>query len=221
MRLAALVSGGKDSLLALHCAAESHDVACLVNMRSVNPDSYLFHSVNAPITDYIARAMELPLITGYTEGKKEKELMDLLRLIQLLKVDGIVVGGIASVYQKERFKKICEQAGLEMVAPLWDMEPEEIIRTVIDNFEVIIVRVAAMGLDESWLGRKLDENTLIDLMELNRRYGVHLAGEGGEYETLVLDAPLYKRKLKILEAETRYGGMAGDLIVKKIELVEK
>ncbi len=208
-------------MLALHLASERHEIACLVNMMSVNPDSYMFHTINSHILDYISVALNLPLVRGYTEGEKEKELDDLEKTLKLLNVEGIVVGGVASNYQKKRFEMLCKNLGLKLISPLWGMDEEEIMNEVVSKFHVIIVRVSAMGLDEKWLGRTIDRESLGELKYLKKRYGINITGEGGEYETLVLDAPLFRKRLEVLEGEKKFDGMSGFFEVKKVRLVDK
>jgi len=70
--------------------------------------------------------------------------------------------------------------------------------------DIIVVQVAAYGMSESWLGRKLDDRAVDDLFVLNRKYGVHVMGEGGEYETLVLDAPVFKKRIAIGSYEKQW-----------------
>jgi uncharacterized protein (TIGR00290 family) len=89
------------------------------------------------------------------------------------------------------------------------------------GFEIIVTSVSAQGFDETWLGRKLDEEALQDLIKLNQRYGINLSGEGGEYESLVLDAPFFRKRIEPLEVERIWRGDSGHLLVKKAELVDK
>ncbi len=221
MKLAAFISGGKDSMLALHKASEKHEVVCLVTVKPANPDSYMFHTVNVDLVDYIAICLEKPLYKIFVSGEKEKEVEEVAKALENLNVDGIVIGGIESEYQRRRFKKICEENGLKMFAPLWKKNPEDIVREVAEKFEAIIVKVSAEGLDEKWLGRRIDSKAVEELMELSKRYGIHPAGEGGEFETLVLNAPLYKKKLKINGWRIQKEALASSLIVEKIELESK
>jgi predicted ATP pyrophosphatase (TIGR00289 family) len=221
MKLAALVSGGKDSMLALHKAAEEHEIVCLVGVIPENPDSFMFHTPNLHLLDAIASSLELPIYKVPTAGEKEKEVDELINALRHLKIDGIVIGGIESEYQRKRFQRVADELGIEMIAPLWHVDPEEIMKEVVEKFDAIFVRVAAMGLDESWLGRKIDEKALEDLKKLNERYEIHLAGEGGEFETLVLDAPLYKRRIVIEDAKKVWQGSTGILEVTKFRLEQK
>ncbi len=221
MRLAALISGGKDSMLALHLAAERHDVVCLVTAMPDNPDSYMFHTPNLHIVDAIARCLEMPLLKIPVSGEEEREVEELREGIECLKVDGLVIGGMQSEYQRKRFADICEKLGLEMVAPLWGKDAEWIMEKVAESFDAIFVKVAAYGLDERWLGRKIDGKAIVDLKELNRKYGIHVAGEGGEFETLVLDAPLYRRKIAVKDATPTWFGDSGVYVIDEFEIVDK
>jgi predicted ATP pyrophosphatase (TIGR00289 family) len=221
MKLAALISGGKDSMLALHKAALQHEIVCLVGVIPENLHSYMFHTYNLHLLDAISSCLQLPIFKVPTAGVKEKEVEDLEKSLGILDVDGIVIGGIESEYQRNRFEKICTSLGLRMISPIWHEDASKLMEEVIEKFNTIIVSVSAMGLNESWLGRKLDKKALEDLKILNSKYGVHLAGEGGEYETLVLDAPLYKKKITVKEKRIRWRADSGWLEISSFELEEK
>ncbi len=223
MRLAALVTGGKDSILALYRAQQmGYTIEVLATMIPKRSDSYMFHFPNINLTDHISRALEIPLVTAPTSGIKEKELEDLKKLLASLDVDGVVTGAVQSVYQKERIDRLCDELGFKSVAPLWHQDPLEIIKELIHlKFKVIIVGVYAFGLDQTWLGREINAQTLEKLVELHEKYQISLVGEGGEYESLVLDAPIYKKRLEIIEAETSYENNSGVLVVKEAKLVDK
>jgi len=201
MRLAALVTGGKDSILALYRAQKmGHTIEVLATMISERSDSYMFHFPNIHLTDYISRALEIPLVKAETSGIKEKELDDLKQLLASLDVDGVVSGAIQSSYQKERIERICDDLGIKSVAPLWHQDPLDIMNELIDlKFNVIIVGVYAYGLDQTWLGKEINTETLEKLVELNEKFQISLVGEGGEYESLVLDAPFYKKRIEIVK----------------------
>jgi diphthine-ammonia ligase len=223
MRLAALVTGGKDSVLALYRAQKmGHTIEVLATMIPKRDDSYMFHFPNIHLTDHISRALEIPLVTAETSGIKEKELDDLKKLLASLDVDGVVTGALLSAYQKERIDRICDELGIKSVAPLWHQDPLEIMKELIAlKFKVIIVGVYAFGLDQTWLGREINAETLNQLVELNRKYQISLVGEGGEYESLVLDAPIFKKRIEIVKAETKYANNSGVLVVKEAKLVDK
>ncbi|MEM2202496.1 MAG: TIGR00289 family protein [Candidatus Bathyarchaeia archaeon] len=223
MRVAVLATGGKDSTLALYRVLRlGYEVKCLVSMIPLREDSWMFHYPNIHLMDLFAEAVGIPLVKGETSGVKEVEVEDLKRLVAELDVDGIVSGAIASNYQRTRIEEICKQLGLKCLTPLWRENPISILGEILDlKFEVIITGVCAYGFSKEWLGRKFDAETVDALIELNKRFGVSLVGEGGEYETLVLDAPFFKRKLKIVEAERVWRGQSGYLLVKRAVLEAK
>jgi len=215
MTLASLVSGGKDSLYAMHLAMkDGYDIKYIVNIISENPDSYMFHVPNARLVLKQAELMGIPVIQKITLGEKEKELDDLREVLHSIsnEIKGITTGAVQSNYQKDRIAKICDELHLKCINPLWHKDPEKFISDMIDaGFDIIITSVAAPPMDESWLGRKLDKETLKELILLNKKYGISVNGEGGEYESLVLNCPMFSRGLKIKKlkkkwfSETKHG----------------
>ena len=223
MRVAVLVTGGKDSALALYRALkQDFEVRHLVTMIPQREDSWMFHSVNIHLTDLFAEVVGIPLVRSETAGIKEMEIEDLKELLATLDIEGVVSGAILSNYQKERIDRICRELGLESIAPLWHDDPMNLLKEMISlDFEAIIVGVYAYGFDESWLGRRIDSPTISDLARLNKEYQVSLVGEGGEYETLVLDASFFTKRIRLLEVEKVWEDYGGHLLVKKAELADK
>ncbi len=223
MNVAVLISGGKDSALALYRALRrGYNVKYLVTMIPQREDSWMFHYPNVRLTSLFADACDLPLVKAETSGVKERELEDLKRLLVKLDVEGVVSGAVCSVYQKSRLDRICAEIGLESISPLWHEDQKGLMEELLNNnFWVIFTGVYAYGLDQRWLGRRLDRDALIDLMELNRKYGISIMGEGGEYETLVLDAPFFRKRIRILRARTVWDGESGYLLVEEASLEEK
>jgi predicted ATP pyrophosphatase (TIGR00289 family) len=223
MKVAALCSGGKDSTFALWLAMkQGHEIERLVAMIPKREDSFMFHYPNIHLVGLFAECVGLPLLKAETSGVKEEELDDLERALRELDIEGVVSGAIASEYQKSRIDRICEKLGLVSIAPLWGREPIELLSEMLNAaFDIIITSVAAQGFDESWLGREIDKGALHDFVELNQKYGVSPSGEGGEYESLVLDAPFFKKRIEVIEAENIWRGTNGYLLIKQAELVEK
>lgn len=223
MRVAALFSGGKDSTYAARLAEmQSHEVAFLVSMEPARPDSWMFHSVNIRLAPLLAEAMGKRHVSAATRGEKEVELDDLAAALGGLGVEGVVSGAVASTYQRRRVDAICRRLGLAHVAPLWGRRQDEVLAEEgAAGMEIIITAVAARGLDSSWLGRTLDEEAIGELVDLGRKYGLNVCGEGGEYESLVLDAPWFRSKLEIIEATKEWDGSSGVYRVKQARLVPK
>jgi diphthine-ammonia ligase len=226
MKLGVLFSGGKDSTFALHVAAKHETVACLITLRSENPESYMFHTPNIDLTCLQAEALQLPLIARKTEGRKEEELDDLrLAINDALKkfqIDGVVTGAVESVYQSTRIQNICHQLGLWCFNPLWKRNQKELLEELItEGFKIIISGVFAYPLDEAWLGRELDRRAIADLIKLEKEFGISPSGEGGEIETTVLDAPMFRKKIEILQSTIKARGNSGVFRVNEARLVPK
>jgi len=227
MNLASLFSGGKDSAFAFYKAMkEGHDIKVLITISSKNPESYMFHVPNIKLTQMQAEAMEIPIIYRTTEGVKEEELWDLKEAIKeamkIYHVKGVVSGAIYSNYQRKRIDDICTELKIESLNPLWKMKPKDMLKEMVsEGFVIIISAVAAEGLGPEWLGRKIDFKTIEELSDLHNVCYVCTAGEGGEFETLVLDAPFFKKRLKIFEAEKHWEGKSGEFLVKDAVLVDK
>ncbi len=226
MKLGVLFSGGKDSTLALHKAAEKEEVACLITLRSKNPESYMFHTPNIDLTALQAEALDLPLLTKLTEGKKEEELADLKVAIAEaaaeFRIEGVVTGAVESVYQAERVQRVCNQLDLWCFNPLWKSDQRTLLEEVVEkSFKAIISGVFAYPLDASWLGKEIDAEVIARLVALQQQFGISPSGEGGEIETTILDAPLFKRKIQILDHSAEWMGSSGVFRIKNVQLVPK
>lgn len=223
MRLAALFSGGKDSVFAAYLMEQQgHSVDILVNVRPRDPHSWVFHTPNLKVLPLMAEAMDKELVAVDSSGTEEDDLRALGDALSLLDVDGVITGAIASDYQWDRINHVCEGLDLNVYSPLWRKGQDLLMGELIDaGVRAVIVSVSAEGLDASWLGRPIDRQGLEDLREVARRKGMNLAGEGGEYETLVLDSPLHRRAIRIVGSEVESGRDSGLLRVTRAMLEDK
>ena len=220
MKLAVLFSGGKDSYLALQYASIDHEIACLLTLESKKEDSWMFHTPAIEWTQLQAESMKFNHLNLETSGVKDKELNDLKIIIKsaIVKysIEGIVTGALASVYQATRIQKICNELNLWCFNPLWQMPQEILLQELLSSkIKSIITGVAAEPFDASWLGRSIDSACVDDLMKLEESHRINPAGEGGEIETFVIDAPLFSKKIIITESETQYSNFSGRLEVKE------
>jgi diphthine-ammonia ligase len=186
----------------------------------------MFHYPNVRWTSLQAEAMHLPQVTLETEGVKEKELADLKGAIETAKltysIEAVYTGALASVYQKLRVERTCAELGVKAVSPLWGIDQVKHLNNIVANgFEVIMTGVAALGLDEGWLGRRLDDDAVRDLARLHQKFGVNPGLEGGEGETFVLDCPLFDRRVEIVSSRKHWKGDAGYLEILDARLVSK
>jgi diphthine-ammonia ligase len=226
MRLGILFSGGKDSTLALHKVAKKEEIKCLITVQSENKYSYMFHTPNIEVTSLQAEALNLPLLRETTEGKPEEELKDLEKVIKQaikdFKIDGIVTGAIESAYQSKRIQYICDQLDISCCNPLWKKNQRTILEEMLSKgFKVIISGVFAYPLNTDWLGKEIDLELIERLVQLQKKYGVSPSGEGGEIETTVLDAPLFRKRIEILDFAIKSDGDSGVFIIRKARLAPK
>jgi diphthine-ammonia ligase len=203
MKLALLLSGGKDSVYAGYLAKKyNHEIICLISILSENKESYMFHTPSIEKTESQAEAMQIPIILQKTSGKKELELKDLEKAIKLAikkyRIEGVITGAIQSIYQASRIQKICNELKIECFNPLWQTNELTYLEDLIKNkFKVIITGVFAFPLDKSWLGRQIDKKFIENILKLHDKYKLSIIGEGGEFETFVLNCPSFKKELKI------------------------
>jgi ABC transporter with metal-binding/Fe-S-binding domain ATP-binding protein len=227
MKIASLFSGGKDSAYAQYLAQkDGHAIKVLISIHSENPESYMFHVPNIHLTKMQAEAMGIPLIFRKTKGVKEDELADLKvaisEAIKKYEIKGIVSGAIYSNYQRKRIDDMASELGIESLSPLWKKKPRDMLSDMVDEgFVIVMSGVAAEGLGPEWLGRDIDQKTIEELSRLHNTCYVCTAGEGGEFETLVLDAPYFQKRIEILKAEKKWDGKAGVYNVVSAELVDK
>jgi diphthine-ammonia ligase len=226
MRLGVLFSGGKDSCLALHRAAVTDEVVCLVTVVPDNKESFFFHTPNLDLTRLQAQALGLPQVTRRTEGVQEEEVADLSAAVAQAMdehdIEGIVTGAVGSVYQATRVQRVCDELGLWCFNPLWQLDQVQLLWELVRaGHRVIVSGVFAPPLDAEWLGREIDAPTVHRLEALWGSHGIHPAGEGGELETTVLDAPLFRSRIVVKAARRDFHRDSGVLVVERAEVVPK
>jgi len=224
LKIAVLFSGGKDSTYATWVAEhQGWDVKALVSVLPRGIESLMFHFPNAGWTRIQAEAMGLPHHTieaGKDELSSLQEGLDKLR--DTLGIDGVVTGAIASDYQKSRIDQICDTLGVKSFAPLWHKDPKTLVTDLkAAGFKIILSGVGAAGLDKSWLGQELTDERWAALEKLSRKHGIHLTGEGGEYETFVLDGPHFNKRINIEKAYYEWDGQSGYLVIEQASLEHK
>lgn len=222
MKIGVLFSSGKDSTFTLHwCKEHDHEVACLLTLLPEVKDSYMYQTPSKEIVTAQAEALDLPVIFQQTGGIKEKELNELELLLKKAKeecgIEGVGVGALASNYQNDRVKIICDRLSLEVVAPLWKRDQLDYMRELIEQgYDIRLTKIAAMGLDKSWLGRELSLKDVERLGELRDELGLNPAGEGGEFESIVLNAPLFKKRIEISFKISMENKESGELVDIKV-----
>jgi len=203
MKVAVLFSGGKDSTYAAFLAKKNDlDIKCFITVFSDNSESYMFHTPSISKVVKQADAANIPLLIQKTKGEKEEELKDLEFVIKKAKeeyeIQGIITGTVESAYQASRIQKICDKLDLDCFNPLWQKDQFDLLADLIDdNFKIVVTGVFAYPLDRNWLGRIIDIDFFNEVKVLYEKYKINPAGEGGEFETFVLNCPLFSKPLKI------------------------
>ena len=220
MKVAILFSGGKDSVWATHlCLSWGWDVQWL----TLHPleDSMMFHHPNTRWCEMQAEAAGIKW-HDVSVKSHEHELQDLETALERLKrkegIRGIVSGAVASEFQKQRIEIIGEHVGLPTYAPLWHKK-SEILEEMLGQMETYLVSASAQGLDEKWLGKRLEPADVGRLLAM--KPAIHPFLEGGEGETFVADAPFFKKRIEILEWKKSWSGMSGKAEIVKARLVKK
>ncbi|RYR53848.1 hypothetical protein Ahy_A06g029093 isoform A [Arachis hypogaea] len=204
MKVVALVSGGKDSCYAMMKSIHyGHQIVALANLLPADDDvdeldSYMYQTVGHQIIVSYAECMGLPLHQelGYrtTQGDEVEDMFILLREVkrQIPEVTAVSSGAIASDYQRLRVESVCSRLGLVSLAYLWKQDQSLLLQEMIANgILAVTVKVAAMGLvPGKHLGKEIAFLNAY-LHKLKELYGINVCGEGGEYETLTLDCPLF------------------------------
>jgi uncharacterized protein (TIGR00290 family) len=201
MRVLALLSGGKDSVCAVETARGfGWDVVAALAMRPAEDDAWMFHTPNLDAVRGVAECLGLPLVEAPSRSGKDEEVTDLEAAVRSAKerfqLDGLISGALASEYQRTRLDLVGHRTGLRSFAPLWHKEPRAYLDGLVaGGWDIRFSRAAAEGVPSDWAGQRLDAMKVAAMVGHSAR--PHVAGEGGEYESLALDAPCYGRRLVV------------------------
>ena len=158
----------------------------------------------------------------YNSGEILSIVSEIGRKLKDLGIEAIYTGALFSTYQKSRIEKLADELDIQAISPYWHKDPKEYMDLVIDSgFKVIISGVFAEGLDEKWLGREIDKEALAELEKISEKTYLNLAFEGGEAETLVIDGPIFKKRIEILDADIDWHHDNGTYNIVDARLVDK
>jgi diphthine-ammonia ligase len=195
-------SGGKESCLACYKAlSKGFDVAYLLNFISEDGKRSRAHGISSDLIALQAEAIGIPIIQvrssweGYEERFKEA--------VEELKERGVkggVFGDIDLQEHREWVDRVCSEANVAPIEPLWGNDPREILTEFVNTgFKAIVINVKADSFSEEWLGREIDLHFIHDLPE-----EIHPCGEHGEYHTFVVDGPLFQRRMEIKKGDKKF-----------------
>lgn len=219
-KIVALLSGGKDSTYTIiKCVSEGHEIVALAHLspppKTDELDSYMYQTVGHNVVKHVAAAIGIQLFQAEIKGTpvsqelsyKETacdEVEDLYLLLRRVRdemgCDAVCSGAIFSTYQKNRVEEVCGRLGLVSLAPLWEQEQDGLLQEMISyQIMIRIIKVASIGLGREHVGRYAQE-LLPHFRTINKKFGFNICGEGGEFESLVTDCPLFGSRLVVEES---------------------
>lgn len=249
MKFVALLSGGKDSCFnVIKCVEHGHELVCLANLsppqsfEGEEMDSFMYQTAGHTAIAQLSECFEVPLIRREIMGSAVNQKLDYLNEVEadevedmfvLLRdvkeqfpdVEGVSCGAIVSTYQRLRVESICQRLGLTVLSYLWQRDRVELLQEMISaGVDAVLVKVAGAGLEpHKHLGKSL-AFLQPTLMRLNQQFGLDVCGEGGEYESLVLDCSVFKKRLVLHETEVLIDDenyTVGNLRIKSCSCVAK
>ena len=225
MKFVSLLSGGKDSVFATtECERHGHELICAAHLAPQNNadelDSFCFQTAAHNVVEGVAACLGVPLVRrtwdgnsidqslnySVTEGDEVEELYELLREVLRRHPDVTAVssGAILSTYQRTRVETCCQRLRLTSLAYLWQRPQRQLLKDMSrSGLRAIVVKTATLGLEPEDLGLELmARETRSRFDDLHDKYAFHVCGEGGEYESLVLDSPRFTKRIVLTKTET-------------------
>jgi uncharacterized protein (TIGR00290 family) len=171
------------------------------------------HGLRRSVLEAQAAAIGLPIrFASATWATYEARFTALAARAAEAGASAAVFGDIDLEEHRAWEEAVCAAAGLAAHLPLWRRDRADLLDTLLGaGFRAVIVAVREDRLPATLLGRAIDAATLGEL----ERAGVDLAGENGEYHTLVVDGPIFRRPLDVVvgERSLRHGLWFADVLV--------
>ncbi|MHA2074004.1 MAG: Dph6-related ATP pyrophosphatase [Candidatus Hodarchaeales archaeon] len=225
MRVVCLVSGGKDSILALWLASHQFEVVEILTIRSNCSDSLLYHLPNNQYVSFIAEMIGIPHRDIWVDScDVEDEINALTNALLESRTDAVITGGIRSDFQRNKFIRAAILANIKCFNPLWRISSDKLMSELLNNkFRFIFSSVAGMGLGKELLGEEITQEVLASIIKVVPDLDISVTGEGGEYESFVFDAPFFPSKINIKKFKLHWDEYReeGFYEIKEIQLSEK
>jgi len=221
-RASVLWTGGKDCVLALHKAkALGYNI---VNLVTFAPPKDKFRAHPLKFMELQAEALGIPHYTINVNRPFRKSYEDAICFVKKkYAIDTLVTGDINEVDHKPNWIKECsKKSGVKVVIPLWHKKRKDILNEFIKyKIKFIFSCVKEPWFTQSWLGKISGKKIFKDLAILGKQKKVDLCGENGEYHTLVLNCPLFKKSIMPGRSVNKKNGPIMYLDIKEIFLKDK
>jgi diphthine-ammonia ligase len=193
-------TGGKDSSLALYETEMSgHRIDCLVTFAP-RQERFLAHPL--AFMRLQAQALGLPHQVITVEESFERGYESAISSLKEERgIDALVTGDISEVagHATNWMMDRCRSCGIELFRPLWHRDRLELLNRLLSlRFKIVFSCVKRAWFTEEWLGLELSRSSIERLCELSERTGLDICGEQGEYHTLALDGPRFKKSIKMI-----------------------
>ncbi|MDR0318876.1 MAG: diphthine--ammonia ligase [Nitrososphaerota archaeon] len=208
------LSGGKDSVYALYSVLrEGLDVKYLMFIQTGGKA----HLENKRMIELISEATGIPAVVV---GKNSQ---DVGKALKKLGASMLISGVTTTPEHLDYYREILDPIGVKQYAPLFGKDPiaglDEMLQL---GFKCLIIEVdTALGADKEWLGRIIDQNIISEIKQRVAEKKINPIGEWGEYHTLVVDSPIYKKQINIEKANIEWKNTKGYYLIKKATLQPK
>ena len=203
-------SGGKDSALAAYRARrDGIEIACLVNFYDEETGRVRFHATRTELIAAQAESIGVPLVQrGTTWPRFEPVFLETLDTLAREGIEGVVFGDIHLADVRAWYEDRVRAAGLRHIEPLWGEAPGDLLAEfVASGGRAVITCCESEKLDESWLGRIIDERFVRDIAGVP----IDPCGENGEYHSFTFAGPLFRRPVRHVLGERRSDGRFAQL----------
>ena len=214
-------SGGKDSILSLfRVLNQGVEVPYLFNMLREDGKYSRSHGIHRELLRKQAESIGIPILQRSTSWKDYEE--NFKKTVEELKKEGVKAGIFGDIYLQEHrdwVERVCKELKIKPILPLWEEKTEDLIVEFINTgFKAIIVATEAKILNKDWLGLLIDRDCI---EKLKVKEKIDLCGERGEYHTFVIDGPIFKKRIKIIETKKVKNARHWFLEILKYRLEEK
>jgi diphthine-ammonia ligase len=208
------LSGGKDSVYALYTALkEGLNVTHLMFISTGGKA----HLENKWLLKLVSESIGIPTIIV---GKKPD---DIRKALKKLNADMLVSGVMTTPEHLDYYKEVLDPIGVKQYAPLFGKKPLEALAEMQQlGFHNLIIEIdTALGSNKAWLGKEIDQNIINEITQLVADRKMNPIGEFGEYHTIVVDCPIYKKRINVQKSKIDWNKTKGYFIIKKAELQTK
>jgi diphthine-ammonia ligase len=192
--------------------------------NGINVDYLMFvkngskaHRLNSWLLKLVSETLEIPAVTT------EKDMKSIRKSLQKLKANMIISGVTVTPEHMDWYREICDPIHVKHYAPLWGKKPLAALSEIESlGFQTIIIEVdASWGSHVSWIGKEIDEPLIREMEKLEKEQKINPSGELGAYHTFVLDCPLYKKKINIIDSEIIQENSKRYFVIKNANLQSK